>query len=221
MLVLNLLSGLEAEPIALYRMSFPPQVLKGKKLRGVSFEDCFFADSSLQNTTLEDCKFSNCHFTRLDVWNSTVFRNVSASGAALDCVNMSDESVTIYDPSACRDQLGRLGITFLEPAVETVAPPRRRSPEDATLEFGKVLRVFLRNTRVSEGVIRTKLGRSSNSFISDCIPALLHRGILVEVENRGSGHLRYWKLGRPMEVFNDALENCGGLFSQFLDLATR
>jgi hypothetical protein len=66
-----------------------------------------------------------------------------------------------------------------------------------------------------------KLRGNGNLFVNDCIPALVHRGIFVEIENRGAGQQRHWKLGRPMAVLDEALENCGGLFSQFLDLATR
>lgn len=66
--------------------------------------------------------------------------------------------------------------------------------------------------------IRLKLGNGGNSFINDCVPALLNRRIFVEVENRGSGQQRHFKLGRPMALLNESLEACEGEFSRFLDL---
>jgi hypothetical protein len=64
-----------------------------------------------------------------------------------------------------------------------------------------------------------KLGSAANWFINDCIPVLLHRGVLVEIENRGGGQQRRFKLGLPMKTLNDALESSGGLFTEFLDNA--
>jgi hypothetical protein len=143
------------------------------------------------------------------------------SKATFGCLNMLDKSLVIYEPTACRAQLAQLGVTFLEGATQMPLPIRRRHPEEATIQFGRVLRAYLRSTHISEGIIRTKLGGGGNLFINDCIPALVNRGIFVEIENRGAGQQRHWKLGRPMAVLDEALENCGGLFSQFLDLATR
>lgn len=45
-----------------------------------------------------------------------------------------------------------------------------------------------------------------------------NRGVFQEIENRGAGQQRQFKLGRPMAVLNDALERYGGLFSSFWTL---
>ena len=218
-LVLNLLSGLEGEPIVLRKMSFPPQALRDKKLKGIAFEDCFFANSSMENTSIVDCSFFICHFSKLDIRDSTVFRGVTMSKATFGCLNVMDKSLIIYEPTACRAQLAELGVVFLEGATQMPLPIRRRHPEEATIQFGRVLRAFLRSTHISEGIIRTKLG-NGNFLINDCVPTLVDRGIFIEIENRGAGQQRHWKLGRPMAVLDEALENCGGLFSQFLDLVS-
>ena len=220
-IIIGLLSGLDGGAITLKKMSFPPESLRDKKLKGITFDDCFFASSSMENSNLDSCVFQDCHLSKLEIRDSTVFKNVSMSKVTVGCINMMDKSVTIYEPSACRAQLAQLGITFLDGAVQIPLPIRRRHPEEATIQFGRVLRSFLRSTHISEGIIRTKLGGNGNHFISDCVPALLNRGIFIEVENRGAGQQRHWKLGRPMAVLDEALENCGGMFSQFLDLASR
>jgi hypothetical protein len=219
--VLALLSGLEGGALTLKRMAFPAHSLRDKKLRRVNFEGCFFAHSSLENAELIQCRFTQCHFAKLDVHRSTQFHEVVMVESTFDAISAKDGTLTLYDPSGCRGELAQRGVSFPQAPLQLLLEPTRpRQPDDAVIQFGKVLRTFLRSTHISESLIHMKLGGSANWFINDCVPALLHRGVLVEIENRGGGQQRRFKLGRPMETLNEALERSGGVFSQFLDNAT-
>jgi len=219
-IVLALLSGLEGEIITIRRLSFPAHSLRDKKLHRANFENCFFAHSSLENAELTGCRFTQCQFAKLDIFRSTLFREVEIVESTIDAVNVNDGTLTLYDPNACRAELTRRGAAFPQAAIQLpLAPAQPRQPEEAVIQFGKILRTFLRNTQISEGIIRMKLGSGANVFIHDSVPALLHRGVLVEIENRGGGQQRRFRLGFAMEALNDALEASGGRFSEFLHAA--
>ncbi len=219
-IILTLLSDLKGESITLKRMSFPLHSLRDKRLQKVNFDSCFFAHTSLENAELNMCSFTQCQFTRLDVFKSTVFREVMMVEATIDAVNANDGTLTLYDPNACQSELARRGVAFPQATIQLpLEQAQHMQPEEPVIQFGKLLRSFLRSTQISESIIRMKLGGGANTFISDCIPLLLHRGILVEIENRGGGQQRRFKLALPMEALSEALEASGGLFSQFLDNA--
>ena len=74
---------------------------------------------------------------------------------------------------------------------------------------------------MSEGVIHAKLGGVANRFIGEVIPELLRAGILAEMENRGGGSQRHFRLGRQMVVLNRAMEESHGSFQRFIAEATR
>lgn len=219
--ILALLSGVEGESIILKRMSFAPQSLRDTKLAHILFENCFFAPTSLENTSLNDCRFNQCHFSRLDLHASTHLGNVIVLQSQIDALSTNEGLLIHYDPAACRSVLLQLGVAFPDvPAELPLQQIQPHQPENAVVQFQKVLRIFLRTTHVSDGVVRMKLGSHGSMFMNDCVPTLLNRGILIEMENRGGGQFRQFKLGRPMAILSDALATCGGSFSQFLDNAS-
>ncbi len=221
-LVLALLSGADGTGVVLRRMSFPPNALRDLNVNGVSFEDCFFHQTSLDHSLFESCQFDRCHFARLDVPASVCLDNVTLSESPVNVLFLADRALTFFEPAAVRRHLILLGFTIPEAPpelpLEPAAPVER---DDALVQFDKVLRCYMRSTHISDGVMHAKLGGTANWFMSEVIPELLRSGILVEMEHRGGGSHRHFKLGRQMVVLNRAMEESQGSFKRFIAEATR
>jgi uncharacterized protein YjbI with pentapeptide repeats len=221
-IIMAILNNLEGERITLSRMSFSPHSLRDRKLNNVVFDECIFSASSLDNTELNRCQFLRCHFGKLDLFPSTKFSDVNFDEATFDSIGVDSKGVVLYDPGACRAELVQMNVSFGEgPVLITHEHRRQKSPEVAVKQMGRVLKYFLRSTHISDSIIRMRLGNGGVQFIDDCIPALLNRGIFVVSDRKPDSRQRHYKLGRPMSVLNDAMENCDGEFSQFLDLGGR
>jgi uncharacterized protein YjbI with pentapeptide repeats len=221
-LVLALLSGSDGTGVVLRRMSFPPNALRDLNLNGVIFENCFFNPTGLDHSTLGSCRFERCHFTRLETFGNTRLNDVTLSESPVDVLFLTDRALTFFEPAAVRRQLTQLGFTVPEATAELPLDPAPRvERDDALVQFDKLLRCFMRSTHMSEGVIHAKLGGVANRFIGEVIPELLRAGILAEMENRGGGSQRHFRLGRQMVVLNRAMEESHGSFQRFIAEATR
>lgn len=75
-ILLGLLNGVDGIQFNLKRMSFSLNSFREIKLSNISFEFCYFSQTSLEHTTLKDCRFENCHFARLDAYDTTELINV-------------------------------------------------------------------------------------------------------------------------------------------------
>jgi hypothetical protein len=201
----------------LRKISFPANALRDSQLENVAFDECFFASSSLENTTLENCRFSRCQLARLDYFPSTVIRNVTMSESTVEAVRDSGRGLNYFEPNSVRSHLQHIGICFPDSTAELpLDAATEMEREEALVQFEKLLRYFMRSTHISESVIRMKLGGRGNAFISEIVPTLVAHGVFVEMENRGGDGQRRYKLGKPMEALNAALEGCGCTFTEFL-----
>ena len=63
---------------------------------------------------------------------------------------------------------------------------------------------------------RFGLGQNANMFLSNILPELLDRGILIEVEYRGSGKQSRYRLSVPLSAINNAYSKSSGKFSNFI-----
>jgi hypothetical protein len=135
----------------------------------------------------------------------------------VDSVRVVDGDIEVWEPSAIRAQLERLGVSFPNaevPAVPPVVGVGKIDPELRDVE--KLIRHFMRSTHISENVILMKLGNRARSFINDELPDLLHHGIMVEIENRGGGLQRRFKFGRTLETINSAITAAQGSYVRFI-----
>jgi hypothetical protein len=81
----------------------------------------------------------------------------------------------------------------------------------------KLLTVFTRSTQVSEAVIALRMGINASKFVREILPNLLENNILKEVQNRGGGNQRRFRLGRSMESIAGALAESRGNFERLMD----
>jgi hypothetical protein len=61
-----------------------------------------------------------------------------------------------------------------------------------------------------------KLGEHGQSFIDDTLPELVRIGAMTEIENRGGGVQRRFRLGVPLERLNAGIAAAHGSFARFL-----
>ena len=216
-LVVRLLSEVDAKGLEVHGLVFSPDALRDRKLTNIKFIHCFFSPTSMELSVLKGCAFEDCNFGQLRVYASTAFNGVTFDACMVDSVRVVDGDIEVWEPSAIRAQLERLGVSFPNaevPAVPPVVGVGKIDPELRDVE--KLIRHFMRSTHISENVILMKLGNRARSFINDELPDLLHHGIMVEIENRGGGLQRRFKFGRTLETINSAITAAQGSYVRFI-----
>lgn len=164
---------------------------------------------------IRSCSFENCTFGQIRFHPSTVFDNNHFENCTVDSIRIESTGVEIWEPNAINMFLATLGTTFETPIdVDLeVLPPE---VDESLVNIEKLLRYFMRSTHISESVIKIKLGDRGQSFIDYSLPDLLSRGIVVEIDNRGSGQQRRFKLGKQLQQLNGKLSEAKGSYSAFL-----
>ena len=84
----------------------------------------------------------------------------------------------------------------------------------------ELLRYFMRSTHVSESVVKMKLGDRGQGFLDKTVPTLLEKNVLEQIDNRGGGNQRRFRLSMPLARVNASIAASGGEFSKFLEAAT-
>ena len=219
--ILALLTGEEGEEIKLQHMIFPPSSLYRRTLKKVVFEDCYFANTSLEGTTIMDCQFIRCQFAQCEVYDSTSVKDTTLSATSVDALFVASRGMTVHSPDAIKAQLLRSGFNYSEAAQVQLPfePTTLKEKEEAVVHIERLLRLFVRSTRISDNLIAVKLGGRAHAFTADYLPELIRQGIFVEISHRGAGQQRHFKLGRPLDVLNRALEKSEGSFERFLAAA--
>lgn len=215
-IALKLLSEIDSNGIELTEMVFGIDAVRDCKLKNISFKNCYFSQSSYETTEIEFCQFENCNFGQLGIHPSTKINNNSFSDCKFDSIKVEESGLEIWEPGAIKTYLDKQNSTYqngerIDPIdVETM------SMDDELVSVEKLLRYFMRSTHISESVIKIKLGDRGQSFIDSTLPELIETRIIEEIENRGSGQQRRFKLGRPLQVLNHHLTGAQGVYKKFI-----
>jgi hypothetical protein len=214
-LMLPLLSGVEAAAIEINGMTFTSDALRNVTLAGVTFRDCYFASTSFDNSLLMNCSFVRGTFAQLRDLRTAKMQNVRFEDCTVEAVKISDVRET-WDPNEISSQLSRAGVIIVgkTPPVHQ-AEDIQMDPE--VRDLAKIVRYFLRSTHISESVMLMKMGARGPAFIADVVPELLKRGVMVEIDNRGGGEQRRFRLKAPLETIEAALASANGSYPAFLD----
>jgi len=215
-LILRLLSDLDAQGIEINNFAFPTNVLRDLKLNGIEFDNCYMSQNYLENSSLNNCVFRHCSFGQLRVFSSTEFDHVDFDDCQIDSILLDDSGLEIWEPSSIHSNLQNLGINFgyRRDIFDENAHVDRLDEELGNVD--KLLRYFMRSTHISESVIKIKLGERGQGFIDNTLPKLLDAGVLLEIENRGGGNQRRFRLALPLATIHDAMATSHGLFSNFI-----
>jgi len=80
----------------------------------------------------------------------------------------------------------------------------------------KLLTVFTRSTQIGESVLSLRMGVYASRFVKEFLPLLLENGVLVQIQNRGGGNQRRFRLGRSMGSIAEALAASRGSYELFV-----
>lgn len=215
-LIIRLLSGIDGSGIVIPGLSFGHDALRDKKIMGVSFQNCFFSTTSLDLAQLKSCTFIECKFAQLRVTDNTRISKVVFHGCTLDALVLAARNREIWSPAEIRQSLAHAGVEFREDAPPAPVPAPARDPDPEIIDLEKLARYFLKSTTLSESMIRRKLSTRGQVFIDHILPRLLRAGVIQEVENRGGGDQRRFRVGVSLGAIHDATAAANGGFEQFL-----
>jgi hypothetical protein len=202
--------------IELVRLTFPPDSLKGKRLRNIRWQDCYFEPSSLEMTVFEECEFHDCEIDRLDLHDSTKCTNVKLVRCDVRAVYSPKHDAFIYDPVRVHIVLLQAGLVIEGAAEEPIERHKEAEFEELLTLSQRAIRPFLRATAVNEDVFVVKLGSKHKWVLSE----LERNGILQEIPYRGSGKQRRFELTVQLSDVQNALGACDGTFADFVGRAT-
>ena len=220
-LCIRLLEHAEGVAIDVRQVALPGDALRGRKLTGASFTECYFRPSSLYGSHLERVVFRACDFDRLDVDASFRVEGVQF----VDCrihglsIERQGSDTEIYDPSRINRYLEMIGCAISgaglgEASEQTVAEIMDIDPQLQIVR--KLLMIFMRSTQVSDHILNLRLGVHAHKFFSEIRSELLDVGVLAEVKHTGAGSIHRYRLGRQVSVIEEALTSCNGSYSEFL-----
>ncbi|MBL4759571.1 MAG: hypothetical protein JKY80_01790 [Mariprofundaceae bacterium] len=220
-IIINLLSSEELSEMSIKDISFEANALRDKKLHGIIFTNCFFAETSLDLTEIKDCKFENCRFAQMRMSNNTKLLNVNFDGSVVDSLELKnelkDELIESWNPSEIYGLLSKRGIIFDTARILDVSEPLSTTTPDIELQdLMKVVRYLMRSTHISDKVLLIKLGVRGKEFISQTIPQLMKHGIFEEIDDRSGG--RRFRLGVPVERLNSTIAAANGSFTYILNM---
>jgi hypothetical protein len=216
-LVVRLLSELDAKGLEINALAFSPDALRERKLTNVTFTKCFFYPTSMELSEFKGCIFTECNFGQLRIYDSTLFEGVTFDNCSVDAVRFVNRDVEVWEPSAVRAHLERLGVSFPQAEVVAAAVSEDTGKLDAAIrDMEKLIRYFMRSTHISESVMLIKLSERGAVFIDEILPDLVEHGIMVEIENRGGGPQRRFKMGGTLETINRVIAEAHGSYQKFI-----
>lgn len=214
-LLLKIISDIDSSGLELDGMVFGVDSLRDCKLNGVLFNKCYFSHSSYELTEIDSCKFEECTFGQLRIFPSTSIHDSSFSSCTVDSIRLEETSLEIWEPGAIKAYLAKHNaLTGGEPIQ--VVDVESLTMDERLVSVEKLLRYFMRSTHISESVIKIKLGDRGQTFIDYTLPDLVSTGVVEEIENRGAGQQRRFKLGRPLQALNSHLSNAQGSYENFI-----
>lgn len=219
-LSLRLAQNLPAEerPFRISNVTFPPDSLRERQLESYEFENCYFRSTRICQP-FKRVKFEKCEFEHIDFADAGRFEDVTFSDCVLHGLTFQDdgEVVDYYDPKIIESFLSGTGAHFIrqqQTILPTVPVPK---DDDGVRMVRKLLTVFTRSTQISESVLSLRMGVYASMFTKELLPTLLDNGVLKEIQNKGGGNQRRFRLGTSMASIADALSESRGNYQRFLN----
>ena len=215
-IIIRMLSGIHGDGLLVSNLAFGSDALRGRKLSGITFRNCYFSQTSLELSEFNECSFVGCKFAQLRVFASTKASNVTLDGCTIDAMELKDKHWESWNPIDIRCRLEQLGVAFSEPAIPGVEPTLAEEADLEIRDLEKIVRYFMRSTHMSESVILMKLGGRGQNFIDHTIPQLKKCGVMEEMENCRGGDQRRFKMGISLQKLNSAIATSRGSYARFL-----
>lgn len=215
-IIIRMLSGVQGENQQIHRLSFGANALRDRKLAGLSFLDCYFSPTSFEQTDLKNCTFTDCTFSQMRIYNSTQVEDVLFDNCTIDALVLEDKGREYWAPADIRQSLEQVGVQFAVTATDAEEPLQELEVDSEIRDIEKIVRYFMRSTHISESVMHMKLGAHGQGFIAQILPQLLRAHVMQEIDNRGGGVQRRFRLGIPLQHVNSAIVESRGSYARFL-----
>ena len=204
------------QEVVVSEFTFASDALNGRRFDKVKFEGCHFQETSLEGTHISGCQFVSCTIHRLEIPSGFQAKDTLIDDTVISGINHSGELRVVYDPEMIREVLISAGFKVKD--IENplaVQQPVLNIDED-TLLAERALRVFMRATRINEGVFRQKFGKDANRFMDVIMPKMIDKEILREVPYTGGGAQRRFGICVPMSNIEAAVPATLGSLDEFL-----
>jgi hypothetical protein len=184
------------------------------------FEHCYFQKSSLSGSTLENCTFEECEIDGFECDTTTNIRNVILQKCGIVSFSPTAESLSEYVPERIVTAMRQRGFIVEQAAPEAPVKTAPVEPDQKVQVMERVLRAFIRSTGVNENTLRRRLGPQAFMFFDEMLPDLMNRGVFEEVQFRGAGNQRRFRIKSSFDRVAGAIEACGGNYDRFIELVT-
>jgi hypothetical protein len=209
-----------ARPIVVHDLAFPASSLQDRRLQHVTFQDCYFQPTSIHSTRLRNCRFVRCEFERIELFADGLVEETELVECTVRSVISHNSEEEVFDPLRVSRILASSGFHFPTPIVAVPDLQLAEIEPDLSLLL-RVFRVFARTTEVNESVFRARAGKLASRFQNHLLPELVRVGIVVPVEYRGAGIQRRFRLAARLTQLQQAEENAGGSYTEFLRLVQK
>jgi len=200
------------EPIILELMYFDILPKSNGLINNIMFKDCIIQTLNANQNNISGCQFDQCTINEIHIESIDIsVEEPMLLNTVIGIVSVGKKKY--YDPQSIIYLLRKIG------SIEPIEEEYEKIIEyDAEIEqTEKVLRYFRKSTRMTEGVLKLRLGDAGATFIKNTLPILLENGIVSEVDKKNI-HKPYYQLNIQMSRIQDALTNCGGDFNKFITL---
>lgn len=215
-IVIRLLNGVDGKGLTIENLVFGSDALRDRKISNICFRDCYFSPTSLELSNISNCSFVNCKFAQIRVFDSTSYNNILSDSSTVEVLTLEARDLETWDPAEIRYELEALGVKYVG-IMGDEEGASVKEPDHEIRDVEKIIRYFMRSTHISESVMRIKLGARGQIFIDQTLPLLLKQGIMEEIENRGGGDQRRFKLSISLQKLNESIASANGSFSNFLE----
>ena len=218
-LCIHVLDIVKQGGITIAEGAFPADALNGKAIKDVTFERCYFQKTSLFNSSLTNCMFIDCELDGFECDSTTDVTDVTLRNCHIVSFCPTSDALAEYVPERIVSLMEQRGFKIDQLDVEGTQEEAIPAEPDQKIQImERVLRAFMRTTGVNENTFKKRLGPQATLFLDDMLPELEKRRILDEVEFRGAGTQKRFRLATSFDRLADAIENCGGDYQRFLDL---
>ncbi|MES1939991.1 hypothetical protein T5B8_07098 [Salinisphaera sp. T5B8] len=206
-LAIRILDGLQLDSYSISGNAFPNGVMANRKLKGINFFECSFNSQDFTGARISSCVFHSCDFVRLDIPSTKVAYDSSMQDCRVDAVFEPDSDATFFSPGDIRGKVEKIGFSFSNVLDKGQSCPEDVEPDERVEIAIQALRAFMRATHLNQSVFKLRLGQAYGFFESSVLPALIKQGVVREIDYRGSGVQRRYKLTIPMKNIEPAIKH--------------
>lgn len=216
-LLIRLISAGYAPGVHLKNLVLPSGAMDARYISDVTFQDCIFQPVNLRGCRMDRVRFVGCSFDRIEIGSTFIAEDAIFESCEISSVYLVDSDYTIFSPPEINKTLREFDVHVVDNEQYDLLEESEATIDEETRIAEQALRAFMRATHLNEGVFRQRLGQDVGVFFEDIMPRLIDAGVLEEIEYRGAGHQRRFKLSTPMKNIEPAIR-CSRDFSTFLSI---